>query len=693
MDKTSTENINVFEELFNPKFITAFITDIQQSIKTDIISKSKTIEQKKCSLFKLINKLNYYYNLIGAMQFFSVVKQNELCKLEQLFHDEINIVLYKNTKIYDEVINIKEHVSSLEEKKIINSIEKKFEKSSKKMQNITDKIIEYQEKIINLLNKPSELPKIVSNRIDEKILNKIHVNPILLTKPVHNFLIKKINNSSIRNVISRLYYLDEDSVVLKIFVEIILLRHKLANENNYDSYFEYCREKYADVSVQNSHSVLSFINDLLEKINPRSLIEIKRLKYEAIKNNYNVPLTRDDILHYSSKFKIHIRLSVKNILDTLFTITEDKFKIKFTEFPNTKTMLWDKSVITYCVTYDNKKIGFCHFDLYARQNKISIPLSVIILSNKFSYGNDFQDSEVIFAGSYMSENSMIDFNEMVNLFGQFGKLIQSISANTKLGIIYYDDEFENFVPQIFEYIAWNRETLEKLKIDECLIDQILFMKRIDLALNIRLKCINSLFDHTLHASSNLIKLLGLQNSSEILVKIYRKMYEKGMKDISEYIDMKMTGISPDIIFDEINGCQGLLYGNIFSDIMSYTIFLIISEYPEAGQCFVEEILFDGINPIKHLIHNFVEKYEINSYDTYLKNILDSDEISTEMFERDDTTLSSSISNEQKLISKKNIQNKVNSYQQRIVDNCVEENQFEDNITTDDYKNKCDTTDI
>jgi hypothetical protein len=99
--------------------------------------------------------------------------------------------------------------------------------------------------------------------------------------------------------------------------------------------------------------------------------------------------------------------------------------------------------------------------------------------------------------------------------------------------------------------------------------------------------------------------------------------------------LNINGISPSTIIQEINGSDGIIYGNILTEILSYSIYSIIRNNTSDAMKFIKNVIHAcetntyDIN-IKKFLFSFINKLSKNCYDLYLQDVIGYNEIDTEI---------------------------------------------------------------
>jgi Zn-dependent oligopeptidase len=563
-----------------------------------IISQCKSLENDINSdrLLELLCTIDTFYKSIGIMKI--ITKNKKYIECDILIEEYIND-LFTNKKIYKKIKEIKKANPT----NLLNMIYKNFFKGK-------------NEKVSVILNDITKLKHIISKKIEENVEIKIQSSNTALTKDMFYKLQKEIKNANVRKEIEKKYYQKSDKVMDDL-AKLLVKRHEYSNELGNESYFDCVKQKG---SVQ---SIKELINDLILKMEDRSRKELERIHRELEKDGYSKKVDQCDIIYYYEKFKPTNLFKPVDILKVLLDISNSLFGITFS-YTKFSLKLWSDKILTCKVTSNSgEEFGHVHFDMYSSSEKtIKTPLC-IKLSNS--------PTRVCLTTSYLDINKKcMNYSDVITLFREFGTVIQMITHN-KNELIVKNDEFDILMSQIMEYIAWERPVIEKIckDLDKTIVDHIMFMRYINFSHSIKIRCVNSLFDHILHNSSELIDLIkSNDNPGSILKLLYKKIYTDVMFSQRDIINLDIDEINPSVIYQEINGNEGKLYSNILTEILSFSVYTMIKD--NKGSLFVKNVLSKESIDLRQNLHSFISKLNADSYDLYLREVIGYNEIDTEL---------------------------------------------------------------
>jgi Zn-dependent oligopeptidase len=454
-----------------------------------------------------------------------------------------------------------------------------------------------------------------------------------LTRDTYFTLINTIKDADTRKKIEDIYSSRTNSVIPDM-CKIIVLRHYYAKELGYDSYFDYVND-----NSYNTSDIKDLINDLIDKVDKRMSNEIEKIHVELSKDGYHKKVNSNDIIYCHNKLQNKTLFKPSDVFAVIFKMMDKYFGVKFS-YINAKT--WGNSVVVFNVldSKNSKLLGRLFIDIVHNENKKVDSPFFIKLTDRYNLEEDTDVVNMCILGNFRSLNTeCMNYNEVVLLFRECGHLLQHTVYRSNMGLINYDKSFSNFLPQIMEYIAWEGETISQIacKHNKDIVDHILYGRNIDICYSIKSRCIYASIDHIIHSSSDFINLVNdtikkKNSTNNIFIDLYRSVYREMMSNSKDILDIEINAIPPHIVVQMINGSEGILYGNILSEILSYTVFYAIKN--GGGIKFKESVLQPTTRSFRELLNSFISTIDTDTYDLYLSEILgftleDKDDIVTE----------------------------------------------------------------
>lgn len=585
---------------------------------------------KKGSSIDIVNFLvldtynfNKYHSYVGLKLITS--EDNEFWNVIDRKLSDSSDILLANNKLYNRLVTIlKQDEKSIkpEYKIFINRIVSRFiktgiHKDTKSLKSITSMIKNNKNKIINKLQHNPII------NIDRRLLEKGKSGKVKieLTRDNYFYLLNTISDAHVRSKIEKAYNIKSDSVMNDIS-KIVVLRQFYATELGYESYFDYINNK-----KNNSHDIKELISDLISKVDIRTTNEIEKIHTELVKDGFNKKVEYNDIIYYHNKLQSKLLFKPANVFASIFKSVENYFNISFLPSNAPK---WNNNVIVFNCSdrRTREKLGILYLDIiFSPGKQVDSPM-FIKLSDKYHINNNVYLAEVCIIANYKDINTeCMSYNEIVQMYREFGNVLQNISYKSHTGLINYDKSFCNFLPQIMEYIAWERETIEYIASDCSTeeIDHILFGRNIDVCYSIKMRCIQASIDHIIHNSKEFTDLTNKylkeskSTTQNILTNLYKRTFKEMMSKSTDILDTDFQSIPPYFIAQMINGNEGVLYGNISSEILSYAVFSSIKA--GKGEQFRRTVLEPTDKLFNTLLLEFISSIDTNTYNLYLSEII------------------------------------------------------------------------
>ena len=232
----------------------------------------------------------------------------------------------------------------------------------------------------------------------------------------------------------------------------------------------------------------------------------------------------------------------------------------------------------------------------------------------------------------------MDYNNVVLMFKEFGHIIRNLTYKSNFGLLNYDNLYDNFLPYVMEYIAWDKNTIRKIvgNSDE-IIDHILFSRNIDLCNSISQKCIHALLDFTIHSSNDFINTINKSlknntNNNQIFINLCKKIIENKTKKYSHILNTDYYISSPYFFTQMINGSEGTLYSKISNEIFAYAIYKYIINNTDNN--FKTKVLQPVSTQFNILLLNYISEINVDAYNLYLNDIIGIDNTNKDNIECD-----------------------------------------------------------
>lgn len=329
--------------------------------------------------------------------------------------------------------------------------------------------------------------------------NKIKNFTEIILENILKFRSNEIYNNTIYNCKNRKIRYDtmiNQSLMLnknkKFVIELLNYKNKKSKILGYNNYTDFILK---DNMSNNYNNVMSFLNNIKNKLKPNLLLEINILKNEALKDNIT-DFDERDIFFYINKLNIKdvnsINFNLTNILNGIFDIYEKLLDYNFIEISNKKI---------YKVINNNIIIGYLYLDLIKNKKKYTIS-ELEVLVNK----TDKLIPICLIKCNFNNINNIL-FEDLIILFHEFGHFIQIISTNNKFDFnSSFNTDFIEVSSQLFEEFCFNKKILQFMTNDFINDEYIDFIKKLKYQfINIEManQLIISYVDIMMHYNTNL----------------------------------------------------------------------------------------------------------------------------------------------------------------------------------------------
>lgn len=495
--------------------------------------------------------------------------------------------------------------------------------------------------------------KNVTKMFENKIFSSININPIIKINKKYFKVVpscfeivddKAIVHLTQSNFLMLLDTIDDPLVlsqledqhmgrsnsILSDFSKLIVARQMLASEAGHDTFFKYVNRGKSD----NSDTIKYFLDELNEKLDPKLKPDLMRIRHNFCINTDNTTrkMKRSDIVKYVRSRKNNTRFDPSHVVSIIFEVLKGYFNITVKKIDEKG---WNQNVLVYEL-WDTKLLGRLFMDTNFDENKqISDPISIRLADKMQINTINGSVAEVALIANYLPFKNPtstikggITYNEIVLLFREFGYIVSNMCYESRVGLINYDDEFANYMPSLMECIAWDYDIIRSIVkgMDPSIADHIEMDRNIDMCYNIKLKCANAKFDHLIHNSEPLIRIITKAldtkgNATNELIETYKDIFIGVMKPVSDILETNISTIDPNVMVQEINSSQGLLYSNLMNEIFAYATFWIIKNDTNMTHVFRKTLLDNGVDNYRELIRMFLRNSEINCFNLYMTNVL------------------------------------------------------------------------
>ena len=610
------------------------IKQIQQLIDNSKITYNKILDNNidYKSKIKLLMDDTFlcdtYFGIINLMLLLCDKNDYKNWSCAEIMLKKYNIEINSNENLFNFVNETIKKTDNIYDKIFLSKIGKSINKygiqndNKEKISKIIEQLEKTEISIFNTIDKPISF-KINRKNIDarsESIMSSVYPDNndlIYINKKKYHYLLKKISDSKIRSELENIY-IKNHIAILPLLGKLIILRDVYAKHMGFNNYYEFISEK----NVEETENIQQLITDLNDKLD-KPLENIIKQFYTVSKKD---KISINDIIYLIDKNNVNIKLKPVDILQIVMITIQKKFDMIF------KHSSIDIGKNSNCIEiYKNNILrGYLILDLLQRPEKKITQLTTVKINNHY-----FNHLPCVYLlGCYNEiEKNICNYSELVLLFREFGNILINIFAHTPNGLNEIDIEIFNFFPDIMEFIAYDDFVLnlisEKLNLNfKKFSKEIKTLRRIELLLNLKLRCMNVLFDNVIHSSTTFINKIKKQELEDIK-KSFIDLYDNIFKDVfkKHLLYVKNTyQIHPNIINNQVNGNHGLLFGTIISIILAYSIFYLLTNKTENSDININKFIFDLLEnkeySYKKIILDFISKHNINYFKLFTEKCLD-----------------------------------------------------------------------
>lgn len=323
----------------------------------------------------------------------------------------------------------------------------------------------------------------------------------------------------------------------ELLKEMIEIRHKLAQLLDYDTFSDYILD---DRMARNQSNVMTFLNELRQKLTPVAQKEmqlLKEFKNEELAGR-NIS-KQDDFYQWDYAFYNNLLLEKKYQVDhqkiqqyfpldltiqQMLSFYEKIFDIRFIKVATTGGDTWHPDVKKFAVfqniKYGEPKpefVGFLYFDLHPREGKYGHAAN-FGLGPGFTRADGTRQTPITalvcnFTKPTKEKPSLLKHEEVTTFFHELGHGVHCTLAKTKYSRFHGTNVPRDFVEapsQMLEFWTWTKNELKTLSshyetgepISDDLIDQLIKSKNVNSGLSYLRQLHFALFDMRLHTISD-----------------------------------------------------------------------------------------------------------------------------------------------------------------------------------------------
>ncbi|CAK9312423.1 unnamed protein product [Citrullus colocynthis] len=370
-------------------------------------------------------------------------------------------------------------------------------------------------------------------------------------------------------------------VNLSILENLIHMRHKFARLQGYSNYADYAVHYRMARSSAKVFEFLENISDSLTDLAAKELASLKDLKKQEEGES---PFGIEDLLYYVKKVEdqefnldfvtVKQYFPVSLVLSGIFKIMQDLFGLRFEEVIDAEVWHCDVKLYSVFDLNSGELIGYFFLDLYTREGKY-IHTCVVALQNSALLSNGTRQIPVALLISQLQKDvdghaGLMRFTEVVNLFHEFGHVVQHIcnrASFTRISGLRVDPDFVEIPAQILENWCYESVSLKLLSgfhqditvpIKDEVCESLKKWRHSFSALKLKQEVLYCLFDQIIHCAENVD-----------IIELFKHLHSKVMLGLP-----MLEGTNPASCFPcSVIGYEAACYSRVWSEVFSADIFV------------------------------------------------------------------------------------------------------------------------
>ncbi|XP_006300620.2 probable thimet oligopeptidase [Capsella rubella] len=261
---------------------------------------------------------------------------------------------------------------------------------------------------------------------------------------------------------------------IPVLQRLVQSRHRLARVLGYAHFADYALDRRMS---KTSMRVIRFLEDISSSLTDLAIREFSILKDLKRKEEGEIPFGIEDLLYYIKRVEelqfdldfgdIRQYFPVSLVLSGIFKICQDLFGIKFEEV--TEVDVWYHDVRAFAVfdSGSGKLLGYFYLDMFTREGKCNHSCVVALQNNALFSNGACQIPVALLIAPFAKDDSgeavPLGFSEVVNLFHEFGHVVQHIcnrASFARFSGLRVDPDFREIPSQLLENWCYESFTLK-----------------------------------------------------------------------------------------------------------------------------------------------------------------------------------------------------------------------------------------
>ncbi|KAJ4710921.1 putative Oligopeptidase [Melia azedarach] len=367
---------------------------------------------------------------------------------------------------------------------------------------------------------------------------------------------------------------------LSVLESLVELRHKFARLLGYSNYADYA----VDLRMAKSSSkVFEFLEEISASLTDLASRELTVLQDFKKKEEGELPFGIEDLLYYIRRVEeqqfdldfgaVKLFFPVNLVLSGIFKVSQDLFGLRFEEVADAEVWHTDVRVFSVFDISSSELLGYFYLDIYKREEKYG-HTCVVALQNGALSSTGARQIPVVLLISQIQKDivghpSLLRFCEVVNLFHEFGHVVQHIcnrASFARFSGLRVDPDFVEIPAQLLENWCYESFSLKLISgfhqdITKPIKDEVCkSLKRWRYtfsALKLKQEILYCIFDQIIHSADNVD-----------ILELFRHLHPKVMLGLP-----MLEGTNPASCFPRSAiGFEAACYSRIWSEVFAADIF-------------------------------------------------------------------------------------------------------------------------
>ncbi|KAF5442942.1 hypothetical protein F2P56_035547 [Juglans regia] len=363
-------------------------------------------------------------------------------------------------------------------------------------------------------------------------------------------------------------------VNVAVLENLVKLRHKYARLLGYSNYADYA----VDLRMAKTPSkVFEFLEDISVNLTNLANKELNMMK-DLKKEEGDIPFGIEDLLYYAKrveeqKFDLDFGalkqyFPVNLVLSGVFKIFQDLFGLRFEEIADAEVWHDDVCVFSVFDLSSGELLGYFYLDLYTREEKYGNTCVVALQNGALSVDGARQVAVALLISQFEKDvgghPGLLRFSEVVNLFHEFGHVVQHIcnrATFARFSGLRVDPDFVEIPAQVLENLCYegfalklisgfHQDITKPIKDETC--RSLKRWRHSFSALKLKQEILYCLFDQIIHSADNID-----------VVELFKHLHPKVMLGLPV-----LEGTNPASCFPRsVIGYEAACYSRIWSELI------------------------------------------------------------------------------------------------------------------------------